>query len=117
MDQAFHLPFNPIEFEKLVETDPRSKDGPVDFCALENEHLVGFVGVWDLPARNAIGNVDHIGGIYSVASLPHYGRKGICTTLIERTHGYFREKRLSLFFPEHNVDTFGLWTIPEARLC
>jgi len=42
MDQAFHLPFNPREFEKLVETDPRSKDGPAGFCALENEHLVGL---------------------------------------------------------------------------
>ena len=111
MDQAFHLPFNPIEFEKLVETDPRSKDGPVDFCALENEHLVGFVGVWDLPARNAIGNVDHIGGIYSVASLPHYGRKGICTTLIERTHGYFREKdyRFSFLSTMSTLLAYGLY--------
>lgn len=111
MDQAFHLPFNPREFEKLVETDPRSKDGPVGFCALENEHLVGFVGVWDLPTRNAIGDVDHVGGIYGVGTLPHYGRKGICTTLIDRTHEYFREKdyRLSFLSTMSTLLAYGLY--------
>jgi len=98
MDQAFHLPFNLKEFEKIVKIDPRAKNGPIGFCATENEHLVGFVGVWDLPTRNLDGDIEYIGGVYSVATLPGYMRRGICTALMSAAHEYFRQKSYSFSF-------------------
>lgn len=98
MDQAFHLPFNLKEFEKIVKIDPRAKNGPIGFCATENEHLVGFVGVWDLPTRNLDEDIEYIGGVYGVATLPGYMRRGICTALMSATHEYFRQKSYSFSF-------------------
>ena len=98
MDRAFHLPFNLKEFEKTVKIDPRVKNGPIGFCAIENEHLVGFVGVWDLPTRNLDGDLEYIGGVYGVATLPGYTRRGICTALMRTAHEYFRQKGYSFSF-------------------
>jgi len=92
MDQAFHLPFNLRAFEKIVKIDPRVRNGPVGFCAMENERLVGFVGAWDLPTRNLDGDIEYICGIYGVATLPGYMRKGICTALMSVAHEYFKQK-------------------------
>jgi GNAT superfamily N-acetyltransferase len=92
MDQAFHLPFNLRTFEKTVKIDPRVRNGPAGFCAIKDERLVGFVGVWDLPTRNLDGDIAYIGGIYGVATLPSYMRKGICTALMSAAHEYFKQK-------------------------
>jgi GNAT superfamily N-acetyltransferase len=92
MDQAFRWPFNPKRFEDLVKIDPRLKDGPVGFCAVENERIVGFVGVLDLVTRTVSKTVEHVGGLYGVATLPGYTRKGISTALMNSAHEYFREK-------------------------
>jgi len=98
MNQAFHLPFNLKAFERIVEIDLRVKSGPVGFCAIEDEHLVGFVGVLDLPTRNLDGDMEHIGGICGVATLPGYMRKGICTALMNAAHEYFKQKNYSFSF-------------------
>lgn len=92
MDQAFRWPFNPRSFEDLVKIDPRLKDSPVGFCAVENGSVVSFVGVLDLATRALDGTVECVGGIYGVATLPSYARKGIATTLMNKAHQHFKEK-------------------------
>jgi GNAT superfamily N-acetyltransferase len=78
--------------------DPRTKDGPVGFCALDNRKVVGFVGVLDLKTKNVDGNVEQVGGIYGVYTLPTHARRGIATTLMEKAHQYFMEKGYSFSF-------------------
>lgn len=51
MDHAFGWTFNPRTFGECVRIDPRLKDGPVGCCAVENDSVVGFVSVLDLPTR------------------------------------------------------------------
>jgi GNAT superfamily N-acetyltransferase len=92
MDQAFRWPFNPKSFEDLVKIDPRLRNGPVGFCAVEDTQVVGFVGVLDLPTRALDGTVEYVGGIYGVATLPSHARQGISTALMNSAHRHFKEK-------------------------
>ncbi len=92
MDQAFRWPFNPRRFEKFIRIDPRSKDSPVGFCAVENDKVVGYVGVLDLATRTLDGDVKYVGGIYGVATLPGYTQRGISTALMNKSHEYFKSK-------------------------
>ncbi len=92
MDQALSWLFNPQREEELIRTDPRLGNSPVGYCALQNDHVVGFVGVMDLATRTLDGTLEPAGGIYGVATLPSHARMGISTTLMERAHQYFREQ-------------------------
>lgn len=92
MDQAFSWPFNPQEREEIIKIDPRLKNSPVGYCALENNHVVGFVGVMDLATRTLDGTIELAGGIWGVATLPGRVRKGISTTLMQRAHQHFQEQ-------------------------
>jgi GNAT superfamily N-acetyltransferase len=92
LDQAFRWPFNPRTSEELIRMDPRLKDSPVGFCAVENGHAIGFVGVLDLPTRTLDGTIKHVGGIYGVATMPSHARRGICTILMNSANDYFKEK-------------------------
>jgi len=92
MDQAFRWPFSPRQFEDLVRIDPRLKDSPVGFCAVENECVVGFVGVLDLATRTLDETAEYVGGLYGVATLPGHTRKGVSTALMNSAHQYFKEK-------------------------
>jgi GNAT superfamily N-acetyltransferase len=98
MDNAFGWPFNPKMYEKLVKIDPRLRNSPVGFCAVENGRAVGYVGVMDLATRTLDGNVEYVGGIYGVATLPSHARKGISTALMNRVHEHFRERNYRFSF-------------------
>ena len=91
-DHAFNWVFNEIQFNDFVGIDPRLRNGPVSFIGVENGKIVGHVGVMDLATRTIEGNVEYVGGIYGVATLAGYTRKGVCTTLMKKAHEYFREK-------------------------
>jgi predicted acetyltransferase len=92
MDHAFRWVFNQTEFEHSIKTDPRLKEGPVGFCALEDSLIIGQVGVMDIPTRTANGDIECVGGIYGAATLPGYTSQGVCTTLMNIAHDYFIEK-------------------------
>jgi len=111
LDHAFRWTFNRRSFEQVAKMDPRLKDSPIGFCGLENGHIIGFAGVMDLPTRTLKGNVEHVGGVYGVATLPGQTRKGICTALFERVHEYFREKgyRFSVLGTNHTIVAYGLY--------
>jgi len=111
LDHAFRWTFNRRSFEQIAKMDPRLKDSPIGFCSLENGHIIGFVGVMDIPTRTLKGNIEHVGGVYGVATLPGQTRKGICTALLERVHEYFREKgyRFSILGTSHTIVAYGLY--------
>ncbi|MEM2118266.1 MAG: GNAT family N-acetyltransferase [Candidatus Bathyarchaeia archaeon] len=98
MDHAFRWPFNQRTFEDFIKRDPRSRDSPVGFCALENDLPIGFVGVLHLSTRTMDGSVERVGGIYGVATLPSHVRKGVSTALMKRAHEYFAEKGFRFSF-------------------
>ncbi|WXG44213.1 MAG: GNAT family N-acetyltransferase [Promethearchaeati archaeon SRVP18_Atabeyarchaeia-1] len=92
MDSAFDWAVHPKGFKKMIDSDSRLKNGPVGFCAVENNLLVAFVGVMDLNTRTLDGGVEHVGGLWGVATLPTHAGKGISMNLMTRAHQYFREK-------------------------
>jgi GNAT superfamily N-acetyltransferase len=89
--------FDPTVFESRRRSDPRLRDGPAAFCALEKGLPVGFVGVMDVPTRTVDGE-ERVGGIWAVATHPGFARRGISTVLLEKAHEYFREKGARLVF-------------------
>ena len=111
MDNAFGWPFNPRMYERLVKIDPRLRNSPVGFCAVENGRAIGYVGVMDLATRTLDGNVEYVGGIYGVATLPTHARKGISTALMNRVHEHFREKkyRFSFLCTSHTLVAYAMY--------
>ncbi|NIO38116.1 GNAT family N-acetyltransferase [Candidatus Bathyarchaeota archaeon] len=89
---AFWYPFNPKEFEKIIRADPRLKNGPVGYAAVEDDHIVGFVGVMDIVTRTIQDSEEVVGGIWGVVTHPVHARKGIFKTLMQRSHSYFKEQ-------------------------
>jgi predicted acetyltransferase len=92
MEQAFGWPFNEREFSRFVKIDPRLRNGSVGFCAIEDRKVVSYVGVMDLATRTLDKTTEYVGGIYGVATLPGYTRKGFSTSLFEAAHEYFKDK-------------------------
>jgi predicted acetyltransferase len=111
LDNAFGWPFNPRTYEKIVKIDPRLRNSAVGFCALENERVVGFVGVMDLTTRTLDKKAECVGGIYGVATLPSHSRKGISTALMNRVHEYFREKgyHFSFLCTTHTLVAYAMY--------
>jgi predicted acetyltransferase len=111
MDNAFGWPFNPKTYEKLIKIDPRLRNSPVGFCAVENERVIGYVGVMDFATRTLDGNIEYVGGIYGVATLPSHARKGISTALMNRVHEHFRERkyRFSFLCTSHTLVAYSMY--------
>ncbi|MDH5771384.1 MAG: GNAT family N-acetyltransferase [Candidatus Bathyarchaeota archaeon] len=86
MDQALSWLFNPQKEEEIIKIDPRLKNSPVGYCALEDNHVVSFVGVMDLATRTLDGTIEPAGELSGVATLPSHARRGISTALMERAH-------------------------------
>ncbi len=89
---AFGWPFNYQKFEEIARIDPRLKDSPIGFCAIEGDKVVGFAGVMDLATKILEGRIEHAGGLWGVAVLPSHARKGISTALMKTAHDYFSDK-------------------------
>ena len=98
MDIAFWWPISPKAMEERIAKDTRLKNSPVGFCAVEDDRLVGFVGVMDIPTRTVQGKVELIGGVWAVATNPGFARQGISKTLMEKAHDYFRSQNYRFSF-------------------
>jgi GNAT superfamily N-acetyltransferase len=111
MDNAFGWPFNPRMYARLVKIDPRLRNSPVGFCAVENGRAIGYVGVMDLATRTLDGNLEYVGGIYGVATLPSHARKGISTALMNRVHEHFRERNYHFSFlcTSHTLVAYAMY--------
>ena len=111
LDHAFGWTFNQRSFDKFAKIDPRLMNSPIGFCVVESGHVVGYVGVMDLATLTSNGNVEYVGGIYGVATLPSHVRRGISTTLINEAHRYFRDQgyRFSLLGTSHTIVAHSLY--------
>ncbi|MGA3192568.1 MAG: GNAT family N-acetyltransferase [Candidatus Bathyarchaeia archaeon] len=98
LDHAFKWVFNQSMSDGFVKIDPRLRNGPVGFCGVEDGRIIGHVGVMDLATRTLDRSIEYAGGLYGVATLPGYTRKGVCTTLMNKAHEYFRNKRYRFSF-------------------
>lgn len=98
LDHAFNWVFNQKEFDDFVKIDSRLKNGPVSFIGVEKGKIIGHVGVMDLATRTIDGDVEYVGGIYGVATLPGHTRRGICKTLMDKAHDYFGGKQYRFSF-------------------
>jgi GNAT superfamily N-acetyltransferase/ssDNA-binding Zn-finger/Zn-ribbon topoisomerase 1 len=112
MEQAFGWPFEELEYEKVIKTDPRLKNGVVGFCGVDGERVLGFVGVDDFATRTADGELEKAGGVFAVATLPGYTRQGVCTKLLNRAHEYFWERGYRFSFL-----TAGQPSVAHALYC
>lgn len=90
---------------------PRLKNGPVGFFAVENERIIGHVGVMDLATRTLGGTMEPVGGVYGVATLPGFTRRDVSTALMSMAHQYFKEKdyRFSFLFTSHALVAHALY--------
>jgi ribosomal protein S18 acetylase RimI-like enzyme len=103
MEQAFGWPFNAKEFDRNIRIDPRLRESCVGLCAVEMERVVGFVGIMDLATKTLEGGLEKAGGIYGVATLPGYTRRGICRRLMRCAHEYLIEKNYRFSFLTTNL--------------
>jgi GNAT superfamily N-acetyltransferase len=83
---------NPRQMEGMIKVDPRTHNGPIGFCALENDRVIGFVGTMEIPTRNISGDTEVVGGIWGVSTHPGNARRGVSTALMGAAHEYFTEK-------------------------
>jgi predicted acetyltransferase len=98
LDHAFKWVFNQSQSDDFVKIDPRLRNGPVGFCAVEDGRIIGHVGVMDLATRTLDRRVEYVGGLYGVATLPSHTRRGVCTTLMDKAHEYFSNKEYRFSF-------------------
>lgn len=96
MHQALGWPLDHRELEEIIEVDHRL-NGPVGFCALEDNCLAGFVGVLDIPTKTFSGN-QKVGGIWGVATNPTFAHRGVFKALMARSHEYFKRKKYPFSF-------------------
>lgn len=92
IDQALWEYLNPLEFEQEIEADPRLKHSSIGYAAVQEGHIIGFVGVMDMVTRDLDGSEVKVGGIWDVATHPAHTRKRVATTLMQRAHEYFQER-------------------------
>ncbi len=111
MDMAFWWPLTPQAMEERISSDVRLRSGPVGFCAVEHDRLMGYVGVMDIPTRTVSGEVEMVGGIWAVATNPASARKGICKTLMEEAHRYFhsRDYRFSFLCTGRTIIAYSIY--------
>ena len=98
MDLAFWWPISPKNLQERMNSDIRLKKSPVGFCAVKDGQLAGFVGVMDIPTKTVSGEMEIIGGIWAVATNPGFAKQGICKTLMEKAHDYFRSQNYRFSF-------------------
>ena len=98
MDLAFWWPITPKAMEEKISLDARLKNSPVGFCAVQGGRLAGYVGVMDIPTNTLSGEIETVGGVWSVATNPGQARRGICKTLMGKAHDYFRSRNYRFSF-------------------
>jgi predicted acetyltransferase len=65
----------------------------------------------DVATRNRYREIEYAGGIYGVATLPGFTRKGVSMTLMDRAHQYFQMKgyRFSFLVTNHALVAHSLY--------
>jgi GNAT superfamily N-acetyltransferase len=89
---ALGFPLTPEHAAHIRRTDPR----PFPFFtvnAVENDMVLGQVGVFRLPMISTEGRED-VGGVWAVSTHPNYAGRGIASALLEEAHTRMRDAGL-----------------------
>lgn len=89
---ALDFPLTPGLAAHLRRTDPRPFPS-FSVNAVENDLVVGQVGVFRLPMISTAGRED-VGGVWAVSTHPGHEGRGIASTLLEEAHAQMREAGL-----------------------
>ena len=89
---ALDFPLTPEHAEHIRRTDPRPFPC-LSVCMVEDELVVGHVGVFRLPMITTQGRED-VGGVWAVSTHPEYSGGGVASSLLEEAHARMRQADL-----------------------
>jgi GNAT superfamily N-acetyltransferase len=89
---ALDFPLTPEHAEHIRRTDPRPFPC-LSICAVENDLVIGHVGVFRLPMITTEGRED-VGGVWAVSTHPQYSGRGVASLLLEEAHTRMRQAGL-----------------------
>ncbi len=85
---ALDFALTPEHAAHIRQSDPR----PFPFftlCAVENDQVLGQVGVFRLPMISSEGH-ENVGGVWAVSTHPQYAGRGVASLLLEEAHARMR---------------------------
>ena len=85
---ALDFPFTPERAAQIRRTDPRPFPC-LTVNAVENDQVLGQVGVFRLPMISTEGRED-VGGVWAVSTHPAHSRSGVASALLEEAHTRMR---------------------------
>jgi GNAT superfamily N-acetyltransferase len=89
---ALDFPFTPEHAAHIRHTDPRPFPC-FTVNAVEDERVLGQVGVFRLPMISTEGRED-VGGVWAVSTHPNYAGRGISAALLDEAHTRMRDAGL-----------------------
>jgi GNAT superfamily N-acetyltransferase len=122
---ALDFALTPEMVARIRQSDPR----PFPFLAIyavENDIVLGQVGVFRLPMISTEGRED-VGGIWAVSTHPEYARRGVASRLLEEAHTRMQETGLRFstlgtnryrvaykLYRQHGYQETNVWAIALA---
>ncbi|UCD40812.1 MAG: GNAT family N-acetyltransferase [Chloroflexota bacterium] len=122
---ALDFALTPEMVARIRQSDPR----PFPFLAIyavENDIVLGQVGVFRLPMISTEGRED-VGGIWAVSTHPEYAGRGVASRLLEEAHTRMRETGLRFstlgtnryrvaynLYRQHGYQETNVWAIALA---
>ena len=89
---ALDFALTPEKVRHIRQSDPRPFPC-LAIYAVEDSAVLGQVGIFRLPMISTEGRED-VGGIWAVATHPHYAGQGIASRLLDEAHARMREEGL-----------------------
>jgi GNAT superfamily N-acetyltransferase len=107
---ALDFPFTPERAAEIRRTDPRPF-ACFTVNAVEDETVLGQVGVYRLPMVSTKGRED-LGGVWAVSTHPAYSGRGVASMLLDEAHKRMREAglRFSTLGTERSAISHKLYT-------
>jgi GNAT superfamily N-acetyltransferase len=123
---ALDFPLTPEHAAHIRRTDPRPFPC-FTVNAVENDIVLGQVGVFRLPMISTEGRED-VGGVWAVSTHPGYAGRGIASQLLDETHSRMRDAGLRFstlgtnryrvaykLYQQHGYVEMNVWATALAR--
>ena len=106
---ALDFPLTPEYAAHIRRTDPRLFPC-LTLNAVENDEVVGVVGILRLPMISTEGRED-VGGVWAVSTHPHHAGRGVASALLEEAHARMRDAglRFSMLLTERHLKAYKLY--------
>jgi GNAT superfamily N-acetyltransferase len=123
---ALDFALTPEKVAHLRQSDPRPFPC-LAIYAVEDETVLGQVGIFRLPMISTAGRED-VGGIWAVSTHPQYAGRGVASRLLEEAHTRMREAGLRFstlgtdryrvahkLYRQHGYEETNVWATALAR--